>query len=178
VAGAVLFARTLANLLTVDAGFRQDNILIAQFDLSRLPVPNRPTVKKEILDRLRNLAGVDAAAEVGIVPVSGMGQDNRVWADGENRQSGFDPNFNSIGSGYFKTFGTPLLAGRGFDEQDTPNSPKVAIEMIAGAVNQASFRRYFEDRGKTQSRGVPGTDPGCRRVLSGLDLTGELQRVI
>jgi predicted permease len=136
VAGAVLFSRTLANLLTVDAGFRQDNILIAQFDLSRLPVPNRPTVKKEILDRLRNLSGVDAAAEVGIVPVSGTSQDNRVWADGENRQSGFDPNFNSIGSGYFKTLGTPLLAGRDFDEQDTPSSPKVAI------VNQEFARRF------------------------------------
>jgi predicted permease len=136
VAGAELFARTLTNLLTVDAGFRQDNILIGQFDLSRLPVPNRPTVKKEIIDRLRNLAGVNAAAEVGFVPLGGAGQDNRVWADGENRQSGFDPNFNSIGSGYFKTLGTPLLAGRDFDEQDTPDSPKVAI------VNQEFAKRF------------------------------------
>jgi predicted permease len=127
VEGAVLFARTLTNLLTVDAGFREDNILIAQLDLSRLPVERRLTVKKEIVDRLRNLAGVEAAAEVGFVPMGGSGQDNRVWADGENRQSGFDPNFNSIGSDYFKTLGTPLLAGRDFGEQDTPDSPKVAI---------------------------------------------------
>jgi putative ABC transport system permease protein len=127
VAGAVLFARTLTNLLTVDAGFRQDNILIAQFDLSRLPVASRLTVKKEILDRLRNLAGVESAAEVGFVPLGGGGQDNQVWADGENRQSGLDSNFNSIGSGYFKTLGTPLLAGRDFGEQDTPDSPKVAV---------------------------------------------------
>jgi hypothetical protein len=53
VAGAVLFARTLANLLTVDAGFRQDNILIAQLDLSRLPVARRLAVKKQVVDSLR-----------------------------------------------------------------------------------------------------------------------------
>ena len=138
VTGAVLFARTLANLLTVDAGFREDNILIAQLDLSklRLPVERRLPVKKEIVDRLRSVAGVEAAAEVGIVPVSGSGTNNVVWADGQNRQSGFDSNFNWTGSGYFKTLGTPLLAGRDFDEQDTPNSPKVAI------VNQEFARRF------------------------------------
>ncbi|MFZ0303056.1 MAG: ABC transporter permease [Terracidiphilus sp.] len=138
VTGAVLFARTLANLLTVDAGFREDNILIAQLDLSklRLPVERRLPVKKEIVDRLRSVAAVEAAAEVGIVPVSGSGTNNVVWADGQNRQSGFDSNFNWTGSGYFKTLGTPLLAGRDFDEQDTPNSPKVAI------VNQEFARRF------------------------------------
>lgn len=138
VTGAVLFARTLANLLTVDAGFRQDNILITQLDLSelRLPVARRLAVKKEIVDRVRDVTGVEAAAEVGIVPLSGSSIDNRVWADGENRQSGFDPDFNWIGSGYFITLGTPLLAGRDFAEQDTPNSPKVAV------VNQEFARRF------------------------------------
>jgi predicted permease len=138
VTGAVLFARTLTNLLTVDAGFRQDNILIAQIDLSplRLPVARRPEMKREIVNRMRSVAGVDAAAEADIVPLSGSGVDNRVWADGENRQSGFDPNFNRVGNGYFTTLGTPLLGGRDFDQQDTPDSPKVAI------VNQEFVRRF------------------------------------
>ena len=39
VTGAVLFAKTLGNLLTVDAGFLEDNILIAQLDLSQLHIP-------------------------------------------------------------------------------------------------------------------------------------------
>jgi putative ABC transport system permease protein len=138
VTGAVLFARTLTNLLTVDAGFRQDNILIAQLDLTplRLPVARRPGFKGEMVSRIRSVAGVDSAAQADIVPLTGSSRDNRVWADGENRQSGFDPNFNQIGGGYFKTFGTPLVAGRDFDEQDTPGSPHVAI------VNE-EFARQF-----------------------------------
>jgi predicted permease len=137
VTGAVLFARTFANLLTVDAGFREDNILIASLDLSqlRLPVARRLAVKNEIVDRLREIPGVEAASEVGIVPLSGSSTTNRVWAEGEDRQSGFDPNFNWTGNGYFKTIGTPMLAGRDFDEHDTPNSPEVAV------VNQEFARR-------------------------------------
>jgi predicted permease len=137
VTGAVLFAQTLANLRTVDTGFREDNIVIAWLDLSqlRLPVARRLTARKETLDLVREVPGVEAASEVGIVPLSGGSIDNRVWAEGEDRQSGLDPNFNSIGKGYFKTLGTQLLAGRDFSEQDSPNSPKVAI------VNEEFVRR-------------------------------------
>jgi len=135
---AVLFARTLGNLLTVDAGFREDSILIAQLDLSRLrfPVPRRIAAKQEILDQLRGVPGAEGAAEVRIIPLSGDSIDNRVWAEGADRQSGFDPNFNWIGGGFFKALGIPLLAGRDFDANDTTTSPKVAI------VNEEFARRF------------------------------------
>ena len=138
VTGAVLFARTLENLQDVDAGFRADNVLIASLDFSRLrlPLASRPVMRKELVDGIRNVPGVEAAAAVNIVPLSGTATENRVWQDGEDRQSGFDPYFNQTGDGYFKTLGTPLLAGRDFDERDTPGSPKVAI------VNQ-EFARQF-----------------------------------
>jgi putative ABC transport system permease protein len=138
VTGALLFARTLGNLLTVDAGFREDNILIAQLDLSqmRLPPTRRIAAKQEILDQLRSIPGAEGAAQVEIIPLSGGSIDNRVWAEGEDRQSGFDPNFDWIGEGYFKTLGIPLLAGRDFDEKDTAASPKVAV------VNEEFARRF------------------------------------
>jgi predicted permease len=136
--GAVLFARTLGNLLTVDAGFREDSILIAQLDLSRLrlPVTRRIAAKQEILDQLRGVPGAEGAAEVGIIPLSGGSIENRVWAEGEDRQSGLDPNFNWVGEGYFRTLGIPRLAGRDFDKKDTTTSPKVAI------VNEEFARRF------------------------------------
>jgi len=138
VSGAILFARTLGSLLTIDAGFREDSILVAQLDLSklRLPVTRRVAAKQEILDQLRSVPGAEGAAEVGIIPLSGGSIDNRVWAEGEDRQSGLDPNFNWVSGGYFKTLGIPLLAGRDFDEKDTTTSPKVAI------VNEEFAQRF------------------------------------
>jgi putative ABC transport system permease protein len=139
--GAVLFARTLGNLLSVDAGFHEDSILIAQLDLSQLhlPVTRLIAAKQEILDQLRDVRGAEAAAEVEIIPLSGGSVDNRVWAEGEDRQSGLDPNFNWVGEGYFKTLGIPLLAGRDFDKKDTTLSPKVAI------VNEEFARQFGKD---------------------------------
>ena len=113
VTGSLLFARTLANLLAVDAGFRQDNILITSLDLSplRIPVERRLAEKKEIVDRLRALPGVESVSEVVIVPLTGSSVDNRVWSEGEDRQAGLDSNFNWTGDGYFKTLGTPPWSG-------------------------------------------------------------------
>jgi putative ABC transport system permease protein len=127
VTGAVLFARTLTNLRNVDTGFREDQVLVAQIDLSRVAAERRPAARKEIIDRLRNLAGVQSVSEVNILPLSGARTDNLVWAAGEPRKSAFDTLFNQVGKGYFQTLDTPLVAGRDFGDQDTASSPKVAI---------------------------------------------------
>jgi predicted permease len=137
VTGAVLFARTFTNLLTVETGFREDGILIAWVDMAKMHVPyeHRQEVREEIRDRIRTIPGVEGVTETGIVPLSGSSMDNLVWSADADRQSGFSPNFNTIGRDYFQTLGTPLLAGRDFDGRDTPNSPRVVI------VNEEFARR-------------------------------------
>ena len=136
-AGALLFSRSLRNLLTVDTGFRQDGILITDIDLARLglPVERRLAFKKEILDRLRAIPGVDSAAEAEIIPLSGGSIDNDVWMDGSDPQKRTTPNFSWVSRDYFRTLGTPLIAGRDFDDRDAPSSPKVAV------VNEAFARK-------------------------------------
>ena len=136
--GALLFVRSLRNLLTLDAGFRQDGILITDLDLTRLklPVERRQTYKREVLDRIRAIPGVLFAADTTIVPVSGNGWNNNVLIDGTEK-SKVTPNFSRVSPGYFKTLGTLLVAGRDFDDRDTAASPKVAI------VNESFVRKLL-----------------------------------
>jgi predicted permease len=47
---------------------------------------------------------------------------------------------NSVGVDFFKTFRTPVVLGREFDQRDTETSPRVVI------VNQAFAQYYFPDR--------------------------------
>jgi predicted permease len=135
--GALLFSLTLNNLLTLDPGFREDGILAADIDLTQLnlPVNRRLTFKRELLRRLRAVPGVDSAAEAGLIPLSGGSTDNVVWPEGSDRTHGIEANFNWISQDYFKTLEIPLLAGRDFDDRDTPTSPRVAI------VNEAFARQ-------------------------------------
>ncbi|HKW96315.1 MAG TPA: ABC transporter permease [Bryobacteraceae bacterium] len=137
--GALLFVRSLRNLITLDAGFRQNGILIAQLDLRplRLPVNRREPAKRELLERIRAIPGVDAAGAVRIIPVSGSFWNEIVFIDGIPSKQRNVSMFNRITPGYFKTLATPFLAGRDFDEHDSPGSPPVAI------VNETFAKKFL-----------------------------------
>ena len=130
VVGALLFSTSLHNLLAVDAGFLQKGILITNLDLFRflnVPYAGRVAFKRDLLEKVRALPGMVSAGEVGTLPLSGGGTENRVWIEGASRASGLDTWFNSISDGYFKAMGIALLAGRDFNVHDTLSSPRVAI---------------------------------------------------
>jgi len=124
---SLLFVRSLRNLMILDAGFRQDGVLVADLDFSKLKLPpdRRQPYKKDLLDRIRAIPGVDAAADTNIVPVSGNGWNEDVLI-GADRHKGL-ANFMRITPGYFRVMETPILGGRDFDDRDTAGSPGVAI---------------------------------------------------
>jgi predicted permease len=139
--GALLFVRTLRNLTTLDAGFEQERILFAELDLSdlRLPVAARHAYKREILESLRRIPGVRSLAPVRIIPVSGNGWNDEITIVGGSSETKIT-NFNRVGRGFFATMGSRFLAGRDFEDTDTPTSPPVAIvtstfskKFLAGA---------------------------------------------
>jgi predicted permease len=137
VAGALLFVRSLRNLTSLDAGFTQDNLVVASFDFRKAGVPEerRIALYQEMTDTLASLPGVEAAAQAFILPVSGAGWNNNILINGVKPKD--YSNFNAVSPGFFRTMGTPVLAGRDFNAHDTPTSAKVAI------VNEAFGRKYF-----------------------------------
>jgi putative ABC transport system permease protein len=139
--GSLLFARTLHNVLNVDPGFRSDGLLVAGLDLTRLGVAaeRRAQVRQEMVDRIRAVPGVQAAAHVGFAPISGSAGGNDVWPENDRTQQ-FNTYINSVGAGYFATLGVPLVAGRDFDARDVPASGRVAIanETLAAKLGGAT----------------------------------------
>ena len=126
---ALLFTRSLQNLLTDNPGFRADSVLVASLNFTRLqiPVERRGAFQRQLLDRIRAVPGVDSAADTNIVPLSGDGWGNAVWIDGHDSTQRKDSNFSSVSSSYFKTLRISILAGRDFNDRDTTQSPRVAI---------------------------------------------------
>src|SRR5262249_36149196 len=137
VVGAGLFVRSLRNLLTVDAGFQQDGILVVNMDLRRAGIPDerRTAAFADLTSRLAALPGVISAAQAFIMPVSGSGWNNNILIDGKKYPD--NVNVNEVSAGYFRTMGTPILAGRDFGERDTPGAEKVVI------VTQLFALKYF-----------------------------------
>lgn len=139
-AGALLFARSLYNLVTTEAGFKAEGVITVAIDLSRAQITQerRAGLYSELRSRLAAQPGVTAAAQIWITPISGEGWNNEIGPDNTAAaSSGKVSWFNAAGPGYFSTMGTQLAAGRDFDDRDTVNSPLVAI------VNEEFAKKFF-----------------------------------
>jgi putative ABC transport system permease protein len=134
--GALLFVGSLQNLLAIDPGFRPQGVVAVELDFRRFHYSNPQALAatRDLLERIRAVPGVTSAAESIIWPISGSR-----WTGWVRTASGIRQQANATMAGprYFQTIGTPLVAGRDFDERDTLTSPKVAI------VNEAFARAFF-----------------------------------
>jgi predicted permease len=137
VVSALLFSGSLRKLLTLDAGFQREGVLIMDIDFTRLKVPpeQRANFRQTVVDRLRPLHEIESVAETDAVPLGGSYWNDQVVVNGEVNKTLVD--MGHIAPGYFKTIGTPLLAGREFNQHDTAGSQKVAI------VNQEFARKIL-----------------------------------
>lgn len=144
VCGAGLMARSFIELNRVNPGFRPERLLTVRMLL--LPAKYGPDsnarVVEQMLDRIRALPQVSAAASIHWLPLNGIGS-----ASGVSRAdrpapppgSGTGAGFSVISDGYFHTMGIPLIAGREFDSHDRTGSRPVAV------INQAAARMLYPD---------------------------------
>ncbi len=139
VVGALLFARSMQNLLTLDAGFRENGLLLTGIGVERLKMTPaaRAGFIHELLNRVRSIPGVEQAASASIVPISGDGWNNYIDILGQHNADRQNTWFDRVSPGYFQTMDTRLMAGRDFDEHDTAASRAVAI------VNQEFSRKFL-----------------------------------
>jgi predicted permease len=142
---AALFLRTLHNASAIDPGFSTRNALLATVDL--LPAGYdrvRGTVfMQTLLDRLRELPGVEAATTVRRMPLGMTGISESTFgvvgytpAAGEEMSTDFSP----VGSRYLATMGIGLVEGRDITEGDVAGTRAVVV------INETLARRYFAGR--------------------------------
>ncbi len=139
--GAGLFIRTFANLMTLNAGFDRNDVLMVETNIHNagIPEPSRAPLYSQMLSKLRVLPGVVSASQCWMEPLSGKQWDNDVTVPGHALPPGVEPDtlLNWATPGYFETMRTRLLEGRAFDARDSATSTPVVV------VNQLLARRYF-----------------------------------
>jgi putative ABC transport system permease protein len=137
--GTLLFVRTLRNLQTLDPGFTPHGVSIVDIDFSGFnPTRSRSvSFRRELVDRLLSIPGVDTVSEATIIPLTGADWNNRVWRDGSDVQHARVSMRSMIGAGYMRTLKTPVLAGRDLDQRDIEAASKVAL------INERFAREVF-----------------------------------
>jgi predicted permease len=138
VVGAGLFARTLWNLWSVDAGFETRDAVVA--DLA--PPQGQGGLTWSLLEDLRDravlLPGVRSAGISAIGQMTGYGIEFPVHAMGETAGAQEVTAYEQrITPGFLSAMGIEVRDGRDFNEHDAEDSPQVAI------VNEAFVRQFL-----------------------------------
>ena len=171
VIGAALLIRTFLRLEEVDPGFSTRNVLTMAMAVSGSRFQTTAPVAqlvREGRERLMAVPGVLDAGASNCLPLQGgFG----MTFDILGRPKGNAPftggaSFYSISSGYFSSFGIPLLRGRTFTERDDASAPGVVI------INHAMARRYWPKGDPLKERIQIGVGAGPAFVEPPRQITG------
>jgi predicted permease len=146
-AGAGLYTRTLINLVSIDAGFATENLLLFQVSAGNAGYQRAQTVA--LYDAIRRsltaIPGVRSAAVSQLALLAGSMSGGGFFSlPGHSFEGQLKPQANrlTVSEMFFSTMGIPLRLGRELRVTDTADAVKVVV------VNETFARKY-----------LPGEDP-------------------
>jgi predicted permease len=140
-----LLLRTILHLWNVNPGFDAKNIITLKVGVShtltKTPSSTR-SAYQQLIARIRQIPGVEAAEFTTSVPLSGQGGYLPFWLDSrkpDSLQSAPRMGWSLTGPDYLRTMGMQLLQGRFLTAQDDTKSQCVAV------IDSNFARAFFPD---------------------------------
>jgi predicted permease len=161
---AGLFFRSFVETRELDPGFRADGVVLAAYDLTGRSADDSlaKSFATRLLDRLRALPSVEAAALASNVPLDIHGLPARgftIEGRAADRNRPDQALSNIVTSNYFKVMGIPFVAGQDFVElSDETMAPQVIVND--------EFVRRFLDGGEPVGRRL--TNNGRAYTIAGV----------
>ena len=131
--GAGVLLASFERVLSIDPGFRAENVLTGTVSLPATRYPSDDALRAGVarmLERIRAVPGVVNAGVTTTLPFSGSYSDSVILAEGYQMQRGeslISPGQVVAGEGYFEAMGATLVAGRFFTAEDAETRPRVMI---------------------------------------------------
>jgi predicted permease len=140
--GAGLLMRSFLKLQHANPGFNPDRVLTAALSLPRARYNDADKAiafHDRLLEKISALPGVQSTGFTSDLPWTGYDENAGFTVEGKT----FPPNDGPTGryhfasADYFRTIGTPLIAGRFFNSTDRKDGPRVIL------INQSFADRYW-----------------------------------
>lgn len=152
---AGLLLRSFVALQQVDPGVRTDRLLTFQmsFQGPLYPPARRPAALQRALGAFGRLPGIQGAAAINQLPVTGSGISAWLNIVGRPAPQGRNPDsvvYRVVTPNYFSVAGLKLVRGRWFQDTDTRQQSRAVI------IDEALARRYW-----------PNEDPLGRQIILG-----------
>jgi len=124
----------MQNITEVDPGFDYENRIMLSMDTSLLNYEEErgQTFYRDLLERVRTLPGVRAAATACFVHIGYNNGSRRIYLEGqgegiEEEEDLHNAMYNVVSADYFSTLGISLLDGRVITEQDDASARPVTV---------------------------------------------------
>lgn len=149
------------------AGFSE---MAVSEDTANAPVSVATLVYQPVLDRIRQVPGVESAALATSPPLSGMGVSSSFAIVGEPSEPGKIPqaNVSAVSGDYARTLRTPVVRGRMVGDGDAATTP------FAVVINETLEKKYFAGKdplGKQLDLG--GKDTGMIKPYTIVGVLGD-----
>jgi predicted permease len=131
---AGLLLRTLRNYATENLGMEANGLLV--FGITPQGQADTHVFYRTLLDRLRQVPGVESVSYAENRPGSGWTNNNGLMLDGVEKKGALLRS-NDVGPGFFRTMGISILAGRDIAEFDTKDRQQIAL------VNETFVKQYL-----------------------------------
>lgn len=166
--GAALLVISYVHVAQINPGFNSDRVLTAKIAPARQKYPDpksRAAFYRTALEQLRQVPGVDSAAIVMSLPLSGASMNRGFKVEGRpdpKADEDVTMDFQIISPDYFSTLQIPIKLGRGLADSDTEYSQRVIV------INEAMARRYWPNENPVGTRlaiGESSKDTSWRTIV-------------
>lgn len=162
--GATALVRTVAALISVDPGFRTENVLRLHMAIPRTKYQNDEQIAafyRRIVDQVAALPDVVATAMVNRLPLTANNMVMSVEFEG-TPGSPVAVQSRSITPDYFRTMSIPIREGRVFAESDSAKAP------LVGVIDERLARTLWPGQspvGKRFRVTLPGQQPASGEIV-------------
>jgi predicted permease len=163
-AAATFLGGSFMRLLTDDAGFRPQGLVMGELDMTsaNLKFEESTRTVKQVVDAVAQAPGVEASAAMSSPPINGWWAGGNYLSVPRSGTAHQDPSAwpEVVTSDYFPAMGTPILQGRGFTRADETGEQ---VCVLSASSAQFFFPAenpigQFVYEGKTDD-GKPPSDP-------------------
>jgi predicted permease len=163
--GAVLLLRSFVSVTNVNPGFETSQLLTWQMNIPQHLTNNtdRLAFYRDFFARMEALPGVVSVGGTTRVPLGSTSVTTTVQVEGRPVPVAELPEvqFRRAMHNYFAAMGIPIRRGRGFDPNDGPTAPPVAV------INETMATKLF-----------PNQDPVGQHVRTGPNATGPWTTIV
>ena len=140
--GAGLLVKSFARLTVVDAGFTVENVMtirVAPSEQKFIDADVRRELYSQILERMRNVPGIQAAGAIHFLPIAEGGPGINYFIDPTDPETRQSSGYRVITPGYLEAMNIPVLRGRAINDRDRTGSE------LVGLINASLARQLWPE---------------------------------